>query len=67
MNEEENALVAEGTVFALEELTLKSGRVKVKFAISDGTDSILAVYWPKGGEARPKALANGAFARVRAM
>ena len=44
---------------------MKSGRVKVKFAVSDGTDSILAVYWPKPGEARPKALAAGAFVRVR--
>src|SRR6185369_2797601 len=35
VTEEENSLVVEGQVFALEQLTLKSGRVKVKFAVSD--------------------------------
>ncbi len=61
---QENSVVVEGRVFGLSELSLRDGRLKIKFAVTDGSDSILAVLWPKDG-GRPKGLADGASVRLR--
>jgi DNA polymerase-3 subunit alpha (Gram-positive type) len=63
--EEDRNLVLEGRIFKLEEIQLKTGRVKVKFTFTDGTDSLLGILWLEGGDTRPAGLENGARIRAR--
>jgi len=56
----------EGTLFELKETKLKGGEsTKLRFAFSDGSDSLYGVFWVRKGESAPKELAAGARVRVR--
>jgi len=56
----------EGTVFEVRETKLRGGEsTKLRFAFSDGGDSLYGVFWTRKGESAPKELAAGARVRVR--
>jgi DNA polymerase-3 subunit alpha (Gram-positive type) len=69
-------LVAEGALLEFKTTIIKSDkikgkdgkpgeRIKLRFTFSDKSDTMIAVFWPKPGEALPSELAPGARVRVR--
>jgi DNA polymerase III subunit alpha, Gram-positive type len=60
-----SAASVQGKVFNLEEFTLKSGQVKVTLSLTDGTGSVLAVWWGDRNSNKKHVFKKGMWLRVR--
>lgn len=63
--EEEGDVCLEGEVFRLSAERKKTGRVLVKMALTDGTDSLGVTWWLDEGKDLPKTVEEGMRARLR--
>ena len=65
LNEEEPDVVVEGEIFNIDENVMKTGRVKLKVSLTDGTDSIWVILWFEDKVSVPKEIKKGIRVRVK--